>query len=213
LFHHVMGECNGVRGVWGYMRGGMGSISQALASAARAYGAEIRCNAGVARILTQDGHVRGVALEDGSEVLAPRVASNADCNVTFLKLLAPKDLPEDFTALVRNIDYASASLKINLALGEVPDFKALPGNQPGPQHRGTLHICPSVDYIERGYDDAKYGRPSESPILECTMASVVDPTVAPPGKHVMSIFVQYAPYKLREGNWDELKEKFADRCC
>jgi len=213
LFHHVMGECNGVRGVWGYMRGGMGSISQALASAARQYGAEIRCNAPVGRILVQDCRVRGVALEDGTEFLASRVASNADCNVTFFKLMDPKDLPEDFASMVRNIDYASASLKINLALSEVPDFKALPGNQPGPQHRGTMHICPSMDYIERGYDDAKYGRPSQGPILECTMASVVDPTVAPPGKHVMSIFVQYAPYKLREGNWDDLKEKFADRCC
>jgi phytoene dehydrogenase-like protein len=213
LFHHVMGECNGVRGVWGYMRGGMGSISQALASAARQYGAEIRCNAPVGRILVQDGRVRGVALEDGTEFPAPRVASNADCNVTFFKLLSAKELPEDFASLVGNIDYASASMKINLALSEVPDFKALPGNQPGPQHRGTMHICPSMDYIERGYDDAKYGRPSQAPILECTMASVVDPTVAPPGKHVMSIFVQYAPYKLREGTWDDLKEKFADRCC
>jgi phytoene dehydrogenase-like protein len=212
LFHHVMGECNGVKGVWGYMRGGMGSISQALAAAAQKYGAEIRCNASVARILTQDGRVRGVALDDGTEFSAPRVASNADCNVTFLKLLDPKELPDDFRSQVGNIDYSSASLKINVALSEVPDFKALPGNQPGPQHRGTMHICPSMDYIERGYDDAKFGRPSESPILECTMASVVDPTVAPPGQHVMSIFVQYAPYKLREGNWDDLKERFADRC-
>jgi phytoene dehydrogenase-like protein len=162
--------------------------------------------------LAQDGRVRGVALEDGTEFSAPRVASNADCNVTFLKLLDPKELPEDFRSQVGNIDYSSASLKINVALAEVPDFKALPGNQPGPQHRGTMHICPSMDYIERGYDDAKFGRPSESPILECTMASVVDPTVAPPGRHVMSIFVQYAPYKLREGNWDDLKDKFADRC-
>ena len=214
LFHHVMGECNGVRGVWGYMRGGMGGISNALAAAAKQHGAEIRVNAPVSMILTRDGAVRGVALEDGTEFTAPRVASNADCNVTFLKLMDPKELPAEFVGLIRNIDYTSASLKINVALREVPDFKALPGNQPGPQHRGTMHISPTVDYIERGYDEAKYGKPSSSPILECTMASVVDPTVAPPGQHLMSMFVQYAPYKLApgEGTWDEIKDRFADRC-
>jgi phytoene dehydrogenase-like protein len=194
------------------MRGGMGGITQALASAARQYGAEIRCNAPVTRILVRSSAAYGVTLENGTEITAPRVASNADCNVTFLKLMDAKDLPEDFLTHIRNIDYSSASLKINVALSDVPNFKALPGNQAGPQHRGTVHICPSMEYIEKAYDDAKYGRPSESPVLECTMASAVDPTVAPPGKHLMSMFIQYAPYKLREGNWDELKDKFADRC-
>jgi phytoene dehydrogenase-like protein len=212
LFHHVMGECNGVRGVWGYMRGGMGGITQALASAAREHGAEIRTGSPVARILVRDRQVTGVALENGAEFHARRVASNADCNVTFLKLMDPKELPDGFLQEVRSIDYSSASLKINVALSEVPDFKALPGSQPGPQHRGTIHICPSMDYIERAYDDAKYGRPSASPLLECTLASVVDPTVAPAGKHLMSMFIQYAPYKLAEGNWDDLKDQFADRC-
>ncbi|MBY0525093.1 MAG: NAD(P)/FAD-dependent oxidoreductase [Gemmataceae bacterium] len=212
LFHHVMGECNGVRGVWGYMRGGMGGITQALAAAARQHGVEIRTNADVARIVVRDGRVTGVALADGTEFTAPRVASNADCNVTFFKLMDPKQLPEEYAAALKAIDYSSASLKINVALGEVPNFKALPGNAPGPQHRGTMHICPTLDYIEEAYDDAKYGRPSKSPVLECTMASVVDPTVAPAGKHLMSMFVQYAPYKLREGHWDKLKDAFADRC-
>jgi phytoene dehydrogenase-like protein len=212
LFHHVMGECNGVRGVWGYMRGGMGSISNSLASAARSYGAEIRVNSPVSRILARGGAVRGVALQDGTEFEAKRVASNADCNVTFLKLMDPSELPSDFVQQVRNIDYSSASLKINVALSEVPNFKALPGTGAGPQHHGTMHICPTMEYIERAYDDSKYGKPSESPLLECTMASVVDPTVAPPGKHLMSMFIQYAPYKLKEGNWDEIKDKFADRC-
>lgn len=212
LFHHVMGECNGVRGVWGYVRGGMGGISEALASAARHHGAEIRTNARVARILVRDRRVQGVALADGTEVLAPRVASNADAHVTFLKLLDPKELPADFVAHVRAIDYTSPSLKINVALSELPDFKALPGSQAGLQHRGTIHICPTFDYLERAYDDAKYGRPSQSPILECTIASVVDPTVAPPGKHLMSMFVQYAPTSLRDAGWDDVKESFADRC-
>ncbi len=113
---------------------------------------------------------------------------------------------------MERISYESASLKINVALSELPSFRALPGTAPGPQHRGTIHICPDQDYIERAYDDAKYGRPSARPVLECTIPSVVDPSVAPPGRHLMSMFVQYAPYRLREGSWDDLREPFADRC-
>jgi phytoene dehydrogenase-like protein len=212
LFHHVMGECNGARGVWGYVRGGMGGISNAIAAAARKHGAEIRTNADVRRIIVQNGQAVGVALADGTEFRSRRVASNADAHVTFLKLLDAKELPEDFATAVRQIDYSSPTLKINVALGELPDFKAWPGKEPGPHHRGTIHICPDLDYMERAYDDAKYGKPSASPMLECTMASVVDPSVAPPGKHVMSMFIQYAPNVLREGHWDMQKEAFADRC-
>ncbi len=212
LFHHVMGECNGARGVWGYVRGGMGGISNALAAAARERGAEIRCNAPVKTILVERGRAAGVVLEDGTELRAGAVVSNADAHVTFLKLMDPAELPGDFVESVRGIDYTSPSLKINVALGELPDFKALPGREAGPQHRGTIHISPTFDYLERAYDDAKYGRPSESPILEGTIPSVVDPTVAPPGKHLMSLFVQYAPTDLRGASWDDVKEKFADRC-
>jgi phytoene dehydrogenase-like protein len=215
LFHHVMGECNGVRGVWGYVRGGMGGISQALAAAARQHGAEVRTGAPAARILTRGGQVRGVALEDGTEIEADRVASNADAHVTFLRLLDAAELPADFVEAVRHIDYSSPSLKINVALSELPNFTACPtpaGGEPGPQHRGTIHVAPTMEYLERAYDDAKYGRPSQEPVLECTLASAVDATVAPPGRHVMSMFVQYAPNRLREGTWDDLKEEFADRC-
>lgn len=212
LFHHVMGECDGARGVWGYVRGGMGGITQALAAAARERGAEIRCGSPVARILVEDGHARGVVLEDGSELRAHQVASNADAHVTFLKLLDPAALPPEFVDAVRGIDYSSPSLKINVALSELPDFRALPGKAPGPQHRGTIHLAPDLDAIERAYDDAKYGRPSETPILECTIPSVLDDTVAPDGNHLMSMFVQYAPTRLRDGSWDDVKEKFADRC-
>jgi phytoene dehydrogenase-like protein len=212
LFHHVMGECDGVRGVWGYVRGGMGGLTQALASAAQKHGATIRCGAEAARILTRSGAVTGVALQDGSEFRAPRVVSNADASVTFLRLLDPTELPLDFVESVRNIDYSSASLKINLALAELPDFRVCPGSQPGPQHRGTIHICPSLEYMERAFDDAKYGRPSQHPILECCLPSVVDDSVAPPGRHLMSVFVQYAPYRLSQGSWDQIKESFADRC-
>jgi phytoene dehydrogenase-like protein len=212
LFHHVMGEAGGARGVWGYMRGGMGGLTQALAAAARDLGADIRCDAEVARILVRDGRAVGVALASGDEFYAPIVASNADARVTFLRLLDASALPEAFVADVERISYASASLKINVALAELPSFRALPGTEPGPQHRGTIHICPDQDYIERAFDDAKYGRPSAEPVLECTIPSVVDPTVAPPGRHLMSMFVQYAPYELRDGSWEEHREAFADRC-
>ena len=214
LFHHVMGECNGARGVWGYVRGGMGGISQALAAAATERGAEIRTNSPVAKIMVRNGRVEGVALEDGSELRAPRVASSADAHVTFLKLVDPKELPDEFVAAVRAIDYSSASFKINVALSELPDFAvgAARGLPPHAHLRGTIHIASSLDYMEQAFDDAKYGRPSANPILECTIPSVVDPTVAPAGKHVMSVFAQYAPYQLRNADWDRDKDRFADRC-
>jgi phytoene dehydrogenase-like protein len=212
LFHHVMGETNGKRGVWAYVKGGMGGLTQALASAAKGYGVDTRTNAEVARIDVQSGAVSGVTLTNGDVIRANVVASNADANVTFNKLIDSRLLPPAFAEAVGRIDYSSASLKINVALSELPDFTAYPGS-PGPQHRGTIHICPDQDYLERAYDDAKYGRPSERPVLECTIPSVVDPSVAPAGQHLMSMFIQYAPYKLRgDKGWDELKEGFADRC-
>jgi phytoene dehydrogenase-like protein len=212
LFHHVMGEAGGKRGVWGYVRGGMGGLTQALAAAALDLGAEIRCDAEVERIIVRDGRAVGVALVGGDEYSAPIVASNADARVTFLRLLDRNALPAAFVADVERISYASASLKINVALEELPDFRAVPGTEPGPHHRCTIHICPNQDYIERAYDDAKYGRPSAEPVIECQLPSVVDPTVAPPGKHLMSMFVQYAPYELSDGSWDDRRDAFADRC-
>ncbi len=212
LFHHVMGETNGKRGVWSYVRGGMGGLTQALAKAAKDLGVEIRTEAEVARISTKNGAAVGVVLANGDEIAAKTVASNVDCRLTFTKLMDPATLPPDFRAAIDRIDYSSASMKINVALERLPDFTACPGSEPGPQHRGTVHLCPDQDYIERGYDDAKYGRPSTDPIVECTMPTSVDPTVAPPGKHLMSMFVQYAPYALAEGTWDERKDAFADRC-
>jgi len=213
LFHHVMGECNGVRGVWGYVRGGMGGISNAIAAAARERGVEIRTNAEVAHIVVKNGAVQGVALADGTEARAPRVASGVDAHVTFLRLMDAADLPADFVEAVHHIDYASASCKINVALGELPDFTALPGTAPGPQHRGTIHISPTMEYIERAYDDAKYGRPSAQPIIEATIPSVLDDTLAPRGKYVMSMFTQYFPYKLAPGlSLEAEKDRYADRC-
>ena len=213
LFHHVMGETNGARGVWSYVRGGMGGITQALAKAATDLGVEIRTDTEVARILVDGGAATGVVLDNGDELLARNVASSVDCRLTFETFLDPAVLPPEFLAEVRRIDYSSASAKINVALDALPNFTALPGATAGPQHRGTVHLCPDQDYIERGYDDAKYGRPSREPVVECTIPSSVDPTVAPPGKHLMSMFCQYAPYALREGTWDDAaRDAFADRC-
>jgi phytoene dehydrogenase-like protein len=173
---------------------------------------EIRTGAPVSRIRVEGGRARGVVLADGTELAAARVASSADARRTFHGMVGDEHLPPAFAEAVRAIDYASASFKINVALSELPDFTARPGTAPGPQHRGTIHLAPSLDDIERAYDDAKYGRPSSVPILECTLPSAVDPTVAPPGKHLMSIFAQYAPYRLVEGSWSERKDAFADRC-
>jgi phytoene dehydrogenase-like protein len=213
LFHHVMGECNGVRGVWGYMRGGMGGLTQSLAKSCKAKGVEIFTNAGVKNIIVENGRAVGIAMADGREHRANLVVSNADPNITFNHLISSSDLPAGFLSDVRRINYDSASVKINLALSELPNFTAIPGTAPGPHHRGTIHLCPSMQFIEEGFADSLVGRPSRNPILECTIPSVLDNTVAPPGKHVMNIFVQYGPYKLTTGKtWDQEKEPFADRC-
>ena len=213
LFHHVMGETNGHRGVWAYVRGGMGGLTQALAKAAKDLGVEIRTNAEVVKILTRDGAVRGVATSSGDEYEARHVASNVDCNVTFKKLLDSATLPPDFLAAIDRINYDSASLKINVALDSLPSFTACPGRSVGPQHHGTVHLVPDQDFIERAYDDAKYGEPSREPVVECQFPSALDDSVAPPGNHLMSMFIQYAPYKLRNGTWDQAtKDAFADRC-
>jgi phytoene dehydrogenase-like protein len=214
LFHHVMGECDGVRGVWGYVRGGMGALSNAIAAAAREKGAEIRTSAPVARILVRHGQVTGVAMADGTEFRAKKVVSGVDATVTFLHLLDPKELPDEFVASVRHLDYASGSAKINLALSEVPDFTCLPGVTPGPQHRGTIHLCPTREYIERAFDRAKYGYISDNPIIEATIPSSIDTTVAPAGRHIMSMFTQYFPYRLAPdaGSLEENQRRYAERC-
>ncbi len=213
LLHHVMGEAGGTRGVWGYVQGGMGGLTTALEKACLDLGVEIRREACVKRILVSKGQVAGVALWDDALLEAPVVASSIDAHQTFERLLDPAELPPEFRAAVAKIDYSSASAKINLALSELPNFTCLPASGVAPHHRGTIHISPTLDYMERAFDDAKYGWPSTEPILEITLPSSVDPTLAPPGQHVMNIFVQYAPYKLAEGkSWDDIKEDFGDRC-
>jgi phytoene dehydrogenase-like protein len=214
LFHHVMGSCEGVRGVWGYVRGGMGALSTAIAEAARAHGAEIRTNVAVSSVLITDGHVRGVVDRDGSEHHAPVVLSNLDTHVTFLKLVDPAILPPAFVEAVRAIDYSSGSCKINLALSEAPAFSCIPGGSGGPHLHGTIHLCPTREAIERAFDPVKYGYASETPIIEATLPSVLDPALAPPGQHVMSMFTQYFPYRLAAdaGNPEDNKRRYAERC-
>ena len=213
LLHHAMGSAGGARGVWGYVQGGMGGLAGALEAACTALGVDIRREAEVSRILTANGKARGVVLSDGSPVEAPIVASSADAHVTFRKLLDPGVLPGDFLDAVSRIDYSSASAKINLALGEPPRFTCLPSPGIAAHHRGTIHIGETLDYVERAYAEARAGRPSTEPVLEITLPTSVDATIAPAGKHLMSMFVQYAPYKLAAGRrWDDVKEAFADRC-
>lgn len=213
LLHHVMGESDGARGAWGYVRGGMGSLSEAIASAAREKGARILTGQAVESILIDGEHATGVVTEDGTEIHSRVVLSNADPRVTFLRLVPENTLPEDFHQHIASMDFSSAAAKINVALDRLPNFHALPGDSPGPQHHGTIHLASTTKEIEAAYRDAMVGRPSERPVIEMTLPSALDPGLAPEGQHVMSLFVQYAPYALAEGAWDDpgRRESFADR--
>jgi phytoene dehydrogenase-like protein len=208
LLHHYMGEIDGAFRSWGFSRGGTGAISLAIAAAAKEAGVEIRTEAGVASIRTMNGRANGVVLENGQEIEAAVVVSCVDPHRTFLKLLDPASLDAEFVEEVRRYKLRGSSGKVNLALDGLPDFKCLPG--PGAHLRGAISVSPAVEYMERAYDDAKYGDFSRRPYMDVVIPSLTDPSVAPPGKHVMSCFVQYAPYKLREGTWDEKKEAFGD---
>jgi len=208
LLHHYMGEIDGAFRSWGFSRGGTGAISNAIAAAARELGVEIRTQASVDKILVQNGRTAGVALKSGEEISANVVSSSVDPHLTFEKFLAPNELPNDFLESVRRYKFRGSSGKVNLALDALPDFKSLPGQ--GAHLRGAISISPSIEYMERAYDDAKYGRYSRKPYIDIVIPSLTDPSVAPPGKHVMSCFVQYAPYKLAQGTWDEHREAFGD---
>jgi phytoene dehydrogenase-like protein len=214
LLHHVMGMAGGARGVWGYVEGGMGALSRAMAGAAHSAGVDIRTDAEVAEILVEDGRACGVRLKGGEVLKAKIVASSATAHVTFERLLPAAALPAPFLAAVKRIDYSSASMKINCAVSELPDFTCCPGggSEAGPQHRGTIHIGATLDYIERAYEEARRGSPSQRPVIEMTIPTSVDRTLAPPGHHIVSMFVQYAPYTLAHGTWDEQRKAFAERC-
>ncbi|HLP99502.1 MAG TPA: NAD(P)/FAD-dependent oxidoreductase, partial [Candidatus Limnocylindria bacterium] len=208
LLHHYMGEIDGAFRAWGFSRGGTGAISDAIAGAAREAGAEIRAKAAVAKILLHQGRAAGVVLENGDEIRAAVVSSSVDPHLTFLKFLDPAQLPSDFVEEVRRYKFRGSSGKVNLALDALPNFECLPG--PGAHLRGAISISPGIEYMERAYDDAKYGRFSRRPYIDVVIPSLTDPSVAPPGKHVLSCFVQYAPYKLAGGAWDDQREAFGD---
>jgi phytoene dehydrogenase-like protein len=208
LLHHYMGELDGSFRAWGFPTGGMGSVSRALAEAARRHGAEIRTSSEVARILVQNGQALGVVLSDGTEIRGTIVVSAADPKRTFLNWIDGSHLDPEFIRQVRKIKMRGSSGKVNLALDGLPRFTALPAE--GPHLAGAISISPSVDYLERAYDDAKYGSYSRRPYLDILIPSMIDPSMAPPGKHVMSIFVQYAPYGLKNGDWPERREAFGD---
>jgi phytoene dehydrogenase-like protein len=208
LLHHYMGELDGVFRAWGFAKGGMGSVSAAIASAARAAGAEIRTSASVSQVLIQSDRVTGVVLESGEEIKANIVVSGADPRRTFMQLVGEKHLPGEFVESIRRFRFRGSSAKVNLALGELPDFTCLPGR--GPHLRGAISISPSVEYLERAYDEAKYGEISRRPYMDIVIPSMIDPAMAPPGKHVMSIFVQYAPYHVNGGWTDARREALGD---
>ncbi len=211
LLHHVLGEAFGRRGVWTYVRGGMGRISEAMAGSFQSAGGEIRTSAPVAAIRVERGEARGVELASGETIHADRVLSNLDPERTFGELVPRDALAPAFLRRVRSIRYRSASFKINLALGGPIPWTAAHGAEP--EQRGTMHVCPSMDYADEAYLDAARGRCSRRPVLELTMPSVLDDSLAPAGKHVVSIFAQYAPYRLADGEWTQQhKETFFERC-
>ena len=210
LLHHYMGEIDGAFRSWGFSRGGTGQVSLACARAAKANGAEIVTESAVDRIRIEGGKATGVVLASGDELSAGTVVSGLDPRLTFMGLVGEENLDDEFTAGIKRYKYRGSSGKVNLALDSLPDFACRPGA--GPHLRGDIAIAPSLEYLERAYDEAKYGDFSSRPYLNVVIPSLVDPTVAPPGKHVVSCFVQYAPYAIKEGpeDWPERREAFGD---
>ncbi|MCP4427628.1 MAG: NAD(P)/FAD-dependent oxidoreductase [Chloroflexi bacterium] len=208
LLHYYLGELDGATSTWGSQRGGTGGVSEAIASAARSFGAEIRCNAPVTQVIVKNGQAVGVALENGDEFYGQAIVSACDPKVTFRKFVEEKELPSELVEAIDNFKFKGSSGKVNLALDGLPGYPAM---QDKALIRGMQEIAPSVDYLERAYDDAKYGDFSKRPFMGCIIPSTVDPTMAPPGKHVMSIFVQYASYNMpAHGNREQQREAFGN---
>jgi phytoene dehydrogenase-like protein len=210
LFHLLSGGDSETQGFYGHVIGGMGAITQALASAARKLGVEILTAAPVARIDVRDGSAQGVILEDGTEIFGRIVLSNADPKRTFLRLLEPGELPTEFRSAIAGIKMAGPCAKVNFVLSEEPHVKGMPAEWTAPQ-RSLFTLVPSLEFAERCYDIAKFGEIPEELWVDCVVASNVDSTLAPPGKHIMTTFIQYVPFRLREGTWDEKRELLGDR--
>ncbi len=211
LLHHYMGEIDGAFRSWGFAKGGTGRVSLAIASAARSFGAEIRTETPVQRVLFERDEAVGVVLDDGEEIRAKTVVSALDPHRTFLRLVGEEHLDDGFTRRIKRYKLRGSSGKVNLAVDRLPEFSCRPGGN-GVHLRGDIAIAPSIDYLERAYDEAKYGDYSQRPYLNIVIPSLVDPSVAPPGQHVVSCFVQYAPYHIKEGaeNWPDRREAFGD---
>jgi len=205
LLHHYMGSIDGTVGAWGFARGGMGAVTSALAKSLQVSGGTIRSAAPVEQVLVRGGRAIGVVLEDGEEIHARTVVSNMDVRRTFLETMDSHDLPDEFVKQVRNFKIRGSSGKLNIALDGLPDFPAIP--QGSPATRGDMHVTDTVEMLERAYDDWKDGRWSRSPYLDILIPSQIDPTMAPDGKHYMSVFVQYCPYQLADGEWTDGKRK------
>jgi len=204
LLHHYMGEIDGAFRAWGFAKNGTGGVTAAIAASARALGVEIRTGAAVSNVLVRAGRACGVALENGDEFESRVVMSAADPKRSFLQFVEARHLPEEMLTAVRNFRVRGSSGKVNIALSGLPQFTCLPGE--GPLHRGAISVSPSIDYIERAYDEAKYGQFSTNPYIDMIIPSMIDRDMAPPGQHVMSCFVQYAPYDI-EGGWDDAKRE------
>jgi phytoene dehydrogenase-like protein len=216
LLHHVMGELDGKLNSWAYVEGGMGAVSEAIANYARSVGVQIHTELPVKSVLVNDGKAEGVVLDNGKEIKSKVVLSNATPKVTFLDLLTKDSLPEDFRKEIESIDYSSGVTKINVALSGLPNFTAVPNESanPAPHHRATIHLgCESLQSIHDAYlDGANRKIPSQRPFIEMTIPSSLDPTLAPPGCHVVSLFTQYTPYELSTGEWtQENKNSYCDR--
>jgi phytoene dehydrogenase-like protein len=210
LFHLLSGGEHELQGFYGHVMGGMGAITQALASAGKKLGVEIRTSTPVAQIMTRGGHATGVALEDGTEIRARMVLSNADPKRTFLRMLPASELPSDFVDSVRGIKMDGPCAKVNMVLSEEPRFRGTP-SQATPLERTFYTLVPSLEFAERCYDISKYGEIPEELWVDCVVSSNADSSLAPEGKHILTCFVQYVPYRLREGNWDEKRELLGDR--
>jgi phytoene dehydrogenase-like protein len=211
LLHHVFGEVNGKRGAWGHAVGGMGAITQAMAAEARARGVEITTGAAVERVSVAGGAARAAVLADGTEIPARCVVSNLNPRLLYLKLIDARELDADFVARMRNYRCESATLRMNVALSELPDFSALPGREVAEHHQSGIIMAPSLGYMEQAYFDARTTGWSRAPVVEMLIPSTVDATLAPPGKHVASLFCQHFSYALPDGkHWDDCKDEAAD---
>ena len=202
-YHHIIGSLNGHQGAWGFVRGGMGAVAQAIASSAKNHGAEVLTDAEVTEVEVKDGAVRRVHLRDGRSFEADVVLSNADPHRTYLGLVGQEHLPAELVEGLGHLRVKGSVVKVLLALGELPSFTALWGKEVGSQHTGAIVINPSVDYLQRAWEDCEQGRPSEKPFMEAYIQSATEDGLAPEGKHTMSLFCQYAPYTLAEGSWEE----------